>query len=323
MTCLCWGSSVSDPPTLVVGTAAGSVQVWVLAPEARQWARAAVLHGHTGRVADLAWAPNTGRSYNLLVTGGEDGRTVVWRLSSTLALWDLLEGRPAASATGGGEAATSLMQDGVRWWCALTPPPRAPLSVSPLAVFVDHGNAPVWRVEWNLTGTVVASGGEDGRFHVRRQGAGGAWNSAVSLDAAALAAQAANAAGGGGTAAAPGDVAAGGPASAASSAAARASPHSSSGVSHGLTGALRAAGTPALRSIAVATPHLAGSHGGGVGGHASPQTSAAHPAAAPPAALSTTPALPPVAPGSSVLSAIRSFAFGPPAPAPAPASGTG
>lgn len=41
-----------------------------------------------------------------------------------------------------------------------------------MAAFVDHGGAPVWRVEWNLTGSVLASSGDDGRLSVRKQAAG-------------------------------------------------------------------------------------------------------------------------------------------------------
>eukprot|EP01083_Nonionella_stella_P148056 468095_1 len=47
-------------------------------------------------------------------------------------------------------------------------------SIDVMATLSDH-NAPVWRVSWNLTGTVLASSGDDGTARLWRRDTHGSW----------------------------------------------------------------------------------------------------------------------------------------------------
>eukprot|EP00741_Cyanophora_paradoxa_P025395 tig00000378_g24514.t1 len=146
--CLAWNPSRYDPPTLLVGSddpAPGSgqpkglAQVWQFRQASRRWEVIAVLSGHTARVNDVAWAPDTGRNHHKLATASSDGTVRVWRLQ--------------------------LSPDG------------AAAAAECVTVLRDH-NAEVWKVEWNALGTVLASAGDDGRVRTWRDGklgGGGEW----------------------------------------------------------------------------------------------------------------------------------------------------
>ena len=51
----------------------------------------------------------------------------------------------------------------------------------------DDG-APVWRVEWNVTGTVLATSADDGVLRLRRRALTGAWDVVSTVDMGAAAA---------------------------------------------------------------------------------------------------------------------------------------
>ena len=55
-------------------------------------------------------------------------------------------------------------------------------AASLVAAFADHA-APVWRVDWNIFGTVLASTGNDGVLRLRRQVSGGSgeWETAADV----------------------------------------------------------------------------------------------------------------------------------------------
>jgi hypothetical protein len=72
-----------------------------------------------------------------------------------------------------------------------------------LAAFSDHGE-PVWRVDWNITGTVLTSSGDDGMVHLRRRTLAGHWECVKDLDTTKEALVAAG--GGGGALGGPGGV---------------------------------------------------------------------------------------------------------------------
>jgi hypothetical protein len=53
-----------------------------------------------------------------------------------------------------------------------------------LAAFRDsEGGEPVWRVDWNVTGTVLASSGDDGMVRLRRRTLAGVWECVSEVDA--------------------------------------------------------------------------------------------------------------------------------------------
>lgn len=121
-TSLSWNPSPFEPPMMVVGGRGGAA-VWEYNEQVRSWQRTTALPGHRDTVHGVAWAPNMGRSYHLVATACKDRRLRVFRLSR---------------------------ERGAREF-----------AVKCVAELADH-DAEVWRVQWNVTGTVLASTGDDG-----------------------------------------------------------------------------------------------------------------------------------------------------------------
>ena len=180
VTCLSWCSSQFDPAMMVVGGAQGEVNVWGLSAAARKWVRMLALRRHEGgRVNDVAWAPNVGRSYHVLATAG----------SGVLCLWHLFPDSP----TDGGEQAAAVQELQSQRLQQRRPnqgvgPGAVGGATDPRAAvarFVDGARArlvelfddgvEVWRCEWNATGSSLASTTEDGRMIMRQATLSGEW----------------------------------------------------------------------------------------------------------------------------------------------------
>ncbi|EMD34826.1 hypothetical protein CERSUDRAFT_117004 [Gelatoporia subvermispora B] len=102
-------------------------------------------------ITSVAWAPSCGRSYHLIATGGRDGRVRIWRVRPPV-LSDELDGESEGDAEG-------------KW------------AASIVGEFDDHKSA-VGRVEWNITGTILSSAGNDGRVRLWKMTAGNVWRPA-------------------------------------------------------------------------------------------------------------------------------------------------
>ena len=129
-TCIAWNSSPFDAATIAVGSQSSTPQVWQYNDKLRKWELIASLGkdssqkeaGHKDSIHDVAWAPNMGRSYHLVATASKDRTAKIWQLE---------------------------------------PNAKGNWSVKEVASFGDH-NHEVWRVEWNVTGTILATSGDDG-----------------------------------------------------------------------------------------------------------------------------------------------------------------
>jgi len=134
--CISWNPSLSrlHPPMLAVGSddssaggpAQGKVMVFEYSDTARTWVKVETFSNITEPVHDIAFAPNIGRSYHVLAIGGKDLRII------TLKPIDDKKD------------------------------PREKFEIRQAGQFDDHGSS-VWRVCWNITGTILATSGDDGQ----------------------------------------------------------------------------------------------------------------------------------------------------------------
>ncbi|TFK20373.1 nuclear pore protein seh1 [Coprinopsis marcescibilis] len=102
-------------------------------------------------VTSVSWAPSCGRSYHLVATGSRDGKVRVWKL------------KPPPEEMGEEDG-----QDDARW------------TANAVADF-DHHKSAVGRVEWNVTGTVLSSAGNDGKVRLWKATVGNVWRTAGSI----------------------------------------------------------------------------------------------------------------------------------------------
>lgn len=117
-----WRPSRFSDPMIVVCGSDPSVKIYQYMDAYRTWEQVETLSAHVDTVRDVAWAPNMGRSFELIATASKDKTARLWRIETT---------------------------------------DEGQLHVECIATFSDH-NTEVWRVEWNVTGTVLASSGDDG-----------------------------------------------------------------------------------------------------------------------------------------------------------------
>ncbi|CAK1584944.1 unnamed protein product [Parnassius mnemosyne] len=152
ISCLSWNPTLSsnrvNPPMLAVGSdepnvsnsssnqaekvgCNGKVFIYEYAETSRRWTRTDCMSSVMEPVNDLAFAPNLGRSFHLLAVATKDVRIIK------------IEPLPESST-----ATTANGSCGVRF------------KTEVMAAFEDHYSC-VWRVSWNVTGTLLASSGDD------------------------------------------------------------------------------------------------------------------------------------------------------------------
>jgi len=140
--CLSWNHSTFDEPMLVVGFG-NDVQIWQYGAKVLQWQKV-VSMPHPDLVRDVAWAPQMGRQYHLVATACKDKGVRVFKLKCESKTNKLLV-EPSSDQTR------------------------------------QVHEAEVWRVAWNITGTVLASTGDDGKAKLWECDSKGVWRCSVSL----------------------------------------------------------------------------------------------------------------------------------------------
>ncbi|BFZ12952.1 hypothetical protein BsWGS_15991 [Bradybaena similaris] len=134
LSCLSWNTARMHPPMIAVGSddpnqsAGGKVQIYEYNETSRKWQKVETIFMVTEPVHDVRFAPNLGRSYHLLAVASRD-----------LTIFSLKTIRKEGVNSGG----------------------LSKFEIRQVGGFDDHESL-VWRVSWNITGTILASSGDDG-----------------------------------------------------------------------------------------------------------------------------------------------------------------
>ncbi|KAG5368114.1 Nucleoporin SEH1 [Yarrowia sp. C11] len=124
--CLSWGKSRFSKEYVV---ACALEQSYIYQrQENGKYIQTGQLPAHGSIIRDISWAPSIGRGYQLIATACKDGLVRIFKIEEPL--------------TEGGQLQVSLINQ-----------------------FDDH-KGDVWRVSWNLTGTILSSAGDDGRVRL-------------------------------------------------------------------------------------------------------------------------------------------------------------
>eukprot|EP00594_Rhizosolenia_setigera_P007868 CAMPEP_0178968760 /NCGR_PEP_ID=MMETSP0789-20121207/18448_1 /TAXON_ID=3005 /ORGANISM="Rhizosolenia setigera, Strain CCMP 1694" /LENGTH=411 /DNA_ID=CAMNT_0020654755 /DNA_START=282 /DNA_END=1514 /DNA_ORIENTATION=+ len=139
---LSWCRGRFEPPTLVVGGASsGRVTVYSYSDASRTWYRLAELNSHQGKgVYDVSWAPNVGRSFHLIASAGKDQVLKVHRLNRKT---QQNINKKQSEEDDGKKKNSSFLEYAS-------------------SQNLESSEEEVWRVAWNVTGTVLASSGDGG-----------------------------------------------------------------------------------------------------------------------------------------------------------------
>jgi len=133
LSCLTWNTSRLLSPMIAVGSddpnqsAGGKVHIYEYSDSARKWLKLETLYAVSDPVHDVRFAPDLGRSFHLLAIAAKELTIVSMKINRK-------------------ENETSSMSK-----------PEFRL----VGQFDDHESI-VWRVSWNITGTTLASSGDDG-----------------------------------------------------------------------------------------------------------------------------------------------------------------
>lgn len=208
--CLAWGTSIVEAPMLVVGMSDGCVlvraerladatlahahdplslslplsaflspslsrllhsflpprcrtQLWIFDEARKQWQRSrafAPSRCHADCVRSVSWAADMGRSYQLIATASRDRTVKLWALQRHGGLEQSASGENGGGAGGGGSGGS---EQGA--WSA------------PCCAELIH-RSQVWRVQWNASGSMLATSEDDGSVQCFRQDANGSWRHA-------------------------------------------------------------------------------------------------------------------------------------------------
>lgn len=162
--CLSWNPSPFHPPMIAVGSdepsdsTANSVskvssssaapmsrlQIYESSENTQKWFRVDISTLVSDPVLDVSFAYNIGRDYHLLAVAGPDVK--IFSIKSVSSASDQSTHQQAFLAS------------------SSSAPYSPKYELRQMAAFPDH-HSKVWRLSWNLTGTILASAGEDG--HIR------------------------------------------------------------------------------------------------------------------------------------------------------------
>ncbi|KAI8079852.1 uncharacterized protein BX664DRAFT_203630 [Halteromyces radiatus] len=153
--CIHWCPNRTSHPMMVVGLGKEYGAKIFKHDGHNRWYPGELLFGHTNQVNDVSWAPSMGRSYQLIATACKDHYVRIFKLTDTMALKD-------------GTRVNVLSKQ------SSTTKSSGNFHVEMVAEFGQH-QAEVWRVEWNIMGTILSSSGSDGTVRLWKAGYDGQW----------------------------------------------------------------------------------------------------------------------------------------------------
>ncbi len=134
-----------------------------------KYKRVAQFPSSNGLIRDIAWAPSMGRQFQLIALASVDGNIRIYKVtrktpgnninSSSSDLATTTES--VAIDANGSASGTPSVTTTTTTTTGLEFP--SPLEVELISTLSDH-HSEVWRVSWNITGTILASAGNDGNI---------------------------------------------------------------------------------------------------------------------------------------------------------------
>ena len=126
---------------VVTGSCDNMVRIWRSVGTEAHWTeepkQSDVSVSHSDWVRDVAWAPNTAMSCNIIASCSEDRTVIIWK-----------------------QSATSNTPDNTKPWSSM---------------FMKNFDAPVWRVSWSVTGNVLAVSTGDHKVSLWKQAVDESW----------------------------------------------------------------------------------------------------------------------------------------------------
>ncbi|KAL1919237.1 uncharacterized protein VTP21DRAFT_1929 [Calcarisporiella thermophila] len=165
--CLSWCPNRFMPEMIVVGCGReNTAKIFRCDQTSNKWHPYEILEGHNDVVHDVAWAPSMGRSYQLIATSSKDHRVRIFKLTEDGATG-------AYSQTTGAPVQPSAINVNSS---------KKRFRIERVMESNEH-EAEVWRVEWNITGTILTSSGDDGKLRLWKCGYDGVWQCASIISA--------------------------------------------------------------------------------------------------------------------------------------------
>ncbi|KAJ9075728.1 epoxide hydrolase, soluble (sEH), variant 4 [Entomophthora muscae] len=175
--CLAWCQSRFGPPQLAIGCGPdNTVKILRSDPNSpSHWSFKEALPGHEGVIHAVSWAPNPGRTHELIATACKDRRIRIFKLSDHPPHADPVVGSVAGGSIYFGSPFgenppvidSQLSTNDTSPQIASSSISEQPFlyHVSLVATLPDH-RAEVWQVDFNILGTILASSGDDGKVRL-------------------------------------------------------------------------------------------------------------------------------------------------------------
>jgi len=143
ITCLSWCTSRFEPQTLALGTHT-HVSLWRYHSPSRQYISLLSFPKHPGAVLSVAWAPNVGRRFHWIASCENGGALRVYQLKRNY------------STTNDNNNDNDTMEEEDE----SNKNKKNCLELESIKILPS--NQPLWKCQWNVTGTVLATSGDGG-----------------------------------------------------------------------------------------------------------------------------------------------------------------